>query len=135
MLIFKPLVFMRVKTINLKIYTMKKLTILLMLFVAYFAQAQEQRGKLNTEEAIEKRIERMSENLALSDKQKSELKVLFAAQAENRKKQMAENQAFREKIKAVLTPEQQDKLKEQNVERRQKMKERIKEKRAKKQQE
>ena len=55
----------------------------------------------------ERMLEHMSEKLELTDEQKGELQIIFDAQGE---KMRALHDETQEKINAVLTPEQQEKM-------------------------
>lgn len=110
---------------------MKKLVVLLLMFGSILTFAQNPKKKMSSEEAVEKRLEKMSEALDLTPDQQAKLKDLFLAQAQKQKEAKAEKEAFREQVKAVLTPEQQEKMKEMNLERREKIKDRMKQRRQK----
>lgn len=100
-----------------------------------FAQGR-QRGERNPKEMIEKRVERMTEDLSLSANQVSEIKSAWLANHEAREAELEQTgnrearkaiakkyrEANKEKMKAILTEEQLTKLKALQAERKEKMK-------------
>jgi Spy/CpxP family protein refolding chaperone len=116
---------------------MKKILIIAVLVGATFVQAQAQRRgnqEVNPEQLAERMTERMAEKLNLTDQQKEQVHALHLEEAQKRKANLearketmesmkAEREAYREKIAAVLTPEQKEAWESLQAENRERMRE------------
>ncbi|WP_375584872.1 DUF4890 domain-containing protein [Cyclobacterium xiamenense] len=116
---------------------MKKILIIAVLVGATFVQAQAQRRgnqEINPEQLAERMTERMTEKLNLSEVQKEQVHALHLEEAQKRKaaweerretmeSMKAEREAYREKIAAVLSPEQKETWKSLQEENRERMRE------------
>ena len=76
---------------------MKKLFLVALFFVGIstLAQKKTERKELTTEEKVNKRVSKLTENLKLNDKQIGEVKILFT-------NQMIKNEKTRAEIKAKV---------------------------------
>jgi Spy/CpxP family protein refolding chaperone len=99
---------------------MKKLIMICALVVAALVhlQAQGQGDReINPEKIAEKMTQRMDEKLDLTEAQEKQINALFLEQANNRKetqkergeKMKAAREAHKQKLAAILTPEQKEK--------------------------
>lgn len=124
---------------------MKKLIVatLLVVGMSTFAQVENKKKegkepmeKMSPAERVEKGLKRMTKQLNLTEAQQKEMKILMAEQEAKRadanfKPSKEDRLAMKEKIRKILTPEQNatwDKIQE---EKKEKMKDKIKEKKEK----
>ena len=129
---------------------MKKLVVVLTLFVAFGVSAQDRKEKIKNatpEERVAMRTEKMTEKLGLDENQKKKVKEIFAAQQKEnkglreemkaeREKALAEKKAIikkqheelKAKLKPILTKEQFKKWEAMQNENMEKVKERRKHK-------
>lgn len=115
-----------------KLKVMKKIVVLSVLSVFFIAPMTfAQKGKENAEVKKEKRLDRMDEELNLSDDQRKKIEAIhekYKPQEEANKKEMEKLREERKKIKdvkkaemkAVLTPEQAKKMEDMHQERKEK---------------
>ncbi len=68
-----------------------------------------------SEDFMEKRMERMSNNLELNEQQQQQLQEIVQTQVEQRK---AMRESHADRVKSILTPEQQVKFDEQRAQRK-----------------
>ena len=99
---------------------MKKLIMICALVVATVVHVHAQRQghrEVNPEKMAERMTQRMDEKLDLTEDQEKQIKALFLEQASNRKETQKERgeemkaarEAHKQKLAAILTPEQKEK--------------------------
>jgi len=96
---------------------MKKLVLMIAMFVGVTAFAQERKMEQKRMSAEDK-VERLTKELDLTAEQQAKVKEIYAKKAENKKAKRtevmttrkAENDAFDKELRSVLTPEQNKKL-------------------------
>lgn len=87
---------------------MKKLVLMIALVVGTTTFAQERKA-VREEMSSENKIEKLTKELDLTDEQRAKAEAIFARKAEAMSVRKAENQAFDEEFRAILTPEQAEK--------------------------
>lgn len=102
---------------------MKKLVLMIALVVGATTFAQERKMERKGMSS-ENRIEKLTKDLDLTDEQQAKAEAIFAKKAEAKKAERAEamgvrkaeNQAFEEEFRAILTPEQAKKYEAKKAE-------------------
>src|SRR5690554_7446079 len=96
---------------------MKKLVLMIAMFVGVTAFAQERKMEQKRMSAEDK-VERLTKELDLTAEQQAKVKEIYAKKAENKKAKRTEvmttrkarSEAFDKELRSVLTPEQNKKL-------------------------